>query len=457
MRTPVAVGCSALFFVLVSCRSAPQITALDGLVSSRSGVGSGQTALMNLHSLAVEPGVLVRLPSNNGRATSSALVEHTSADNSYLRVETYEANADATAMKNIRTAIEKITFSIGKQMSDRVEKAKAASLDRKADAELNTVKKQAEVANAKETEKVEAEKTQRINEAVANGAASDAIRALADSLPSKAVDMNAMVKVNSAQATATEAKTRSDTATSSAKATEQTLNDDQEKLSAALSLPNIVVFRWNTGDNDSAALDLFGKSETQAQEKRLTNGYAVLNGIRRVRLVVGEDLVSGKGGSPNSTAAVTLGGLAKAGELASSHRGVIVTSVLQTREIMYFTAEDLEQSLREKLDLKVSDLMGTGLTPEEIANLKIQAELDLLRLRSIQNSGYFSKPRIDMIKIDDWGRIRHEANKILPPARGSTGLDELSGPDWITIHAVVTTVDALLDQRRNAPADPTVN
>lgn len=203
--------------------------------------------------------------------------------------------------------------------------------------------------------------------------------------------------------------------------------------------------RWNQASLATGGGNLFGRAGGSSKRDERRVGYAVLNGLRRVRLVVGNDF------APSSTRgldAKALGELSKAEALLTSDGTAVVTSVLQTKEIMFFTAEDLDASLRAKLEAKLDDLRGTGLTDSEKDELELKIELEIARASSLQNSGYFSGPNVQMIPIDSWSSIWDGSRGLSQSVNDNSGS---VASNWITIHAITTDIESLLHLRRNSP------
>lgn len=474
MKIVCALSLAGCGVVLFSCAPAspPRLHAGDVIIGSRSELGGGQTSVMSLHSLAIEPGVTVMLPVDKQKQFSpAAMVEHTDAPESHLRVETFDARLDAAQMRAIRTAVDELTGSIGAQFSNRLSVYRAEAERRAAATAEDESRREAEEARKAEdrrrmeelqNERLRLESLRKAIEKAAEGQVKDTeIEALSTMRQPSDIPPPAggapqapppaeRQETSARRAAAEDAITK---ANDTVRTTDEELKQLQRDLTSALSMPNVVVFRWNAGEAEAQGFNLLGAASGQSDTKRKESGYAVMNGLRRVRLVVGKDFENVAG---QAVAATAMAELARNQRLVQDKRGVVVTSVLQTRQLMYFTSEDLDEQLRARLDIE-AETLASGLTPAELKELKLKLSQDLLRLRSIQSSGYFDSPRVDMIPIAEWRTVRNSTDKPLLPHRGEIGdavgqvtdssTDPLAHRDWITVHAVTTTVQELLAQR----------
>ncbi len=460
----------------------PAIRSLDGIAHSRERIDPTQNVLMSLHSLSVDPGTTLVLPADNRRATASALVEHTSGETSYLRIETFEATASEQDMKTIRTTLDDLTRAIGGELRARIranesliakEQAKQQVAEAKAEKNTKEAEKKAldvevkakqsklkDVRNLKDTvlKKDNVPSNSLLSEVAGLSAIEAELQAESQKLESKSSEKNAELmeagrKMEAAERALQAADSSAKAEIADADKNDADFSEKQKALLQALSNPNIVVFRWNDIVRDQQAggiagtfqnvIAAQGKFEKDAT-KELT-GYGVMNGFRRVRLVVGQDLVKGNANWKQLSAIAGLRG----------NDGVVVTSVIQTRELMYLSGQDLSESLRAKLDAlagknNLSDgeissvLDGTGLSGRDKIKVEIQAKLD--SLKSLQNNAYLSSPRRVMIPID-WKALRAEPGSLLD--KKTEADPRFSG--WITIHAVTTKLDELMSQRGDGP------
>lgn len=449
LASSTIAGCGSTF------RADGQIESLDGVIASRRGIGQSQDALFSLHSLALEPGVVVRLPPETKRATPSAIVEHTDADNSYLRVETFAPDANSKAdLAEIRNAIDAIVGGIASQFAGRIQLSRAEVAKREAE-DAVTRAQQATEEEAKslrvledkrldiESKRLEIERRRMDLRSTMKGSDEDALLALPPLPPVSAgtqirasgVEDGSMLAAASSRLS--QATTRVTAASEGVARAGNEQTGAADRLRKALNTPNVFVFRWTAARKDEGGVDLKPFAYGSTSTKELITGYAVMNGMRRVRLVVGKDFESLAGS----------GSAQALGALANVPGGSIVTSVIQTKEVMYLTAEDLDSQLAAQLELKASTLVE-GLSPADIQALKLQAKADLLRLRSLENTGYFTAPRVDMISIAQWADLRNNVTKPLPPDRGASGRESTFDPDWITVSAVTADIQSILAQRQ---------
>lgn len=480
------------------------VSAADGVASFREGLGDGQNALMSLHSLSIEPGAVVGLPRRTS-GSNSAIVEYTDGPDSYLRVETYGKHLTETEMGSIRTAVDSLTGQIGQQLAARVnasrstnEQASISESIASAQAErdktfaqlqsrtsdiaelvvrqgdlrrqaaeatgqlqvteqaLNALRSKPEVKDSTfAIASIETLSTARQTQAALEAKVTSLQRELdtvSGEIEPKQVSLNALtqslqaqndaltsLQAKDAQAAATTSKLQSAAADG-----EEQLRKLQIALTEALKKPNVVVFRWNANQDQNqsgSVTGLFGAGATgSASAHRSRNdavgGYAVMNGFRRIRLVVGQDFRANVG----TGAVPALGALANASGVRLG-RGAVVTSVIQTREIMYFTAEDIDENLRASIEAKIDQ--SQALTPEQ--KLEIQAKLaaDYRSLQSVQSSGYFTSPDVRMIRMD-WGKLRTDPLDLLPDPMDIPPTKESPTKGWITVHAVTTSVDEIV-------------
>lgn len=348
--------------MLAACRSnAPAVRSLDGIAHSRERIDPTQSVLMSLHSLSVDPGTTLLLPADNRYATGAAIIEHTDAPTSFLRIETFEAHATQGDMKTIRTALDDLTRSIGTELRQRIaaREALAAAAATRKSADEAEAKKNAAVAEKQAVEKELGNVKKQLGEIqtlksesmIKNRTANESFApqlsqftAVEKQLVEETSELQKKIAekdagVQSASKDLDRAKKKIDAAETAAKENEAAAdkedNDFKEKqkdLLEALSKPNIIVFRWNDAVRDQQVGGIAGSFQKifvgQADVKRdatkeLT-GYGVMNGFRRIRLVVGQDLVKGHGDWKQLAAIAGLRG----------SDGVVVTSVIQAREIM---------------------------------------------------------------------------------------------------------------------------
>lgn len=475
--------------LLAACNTnAPAVRSLDGIAHSRERIDPTQSVLMSLHSLSVDPGTTLLLPADNRYATGAAIIEHTDAPTSYLRIETFEANATQQNMKDIRTALDDLTRSIGTELRQRIaarEALAAGAVARKA-AEDAEAKKNAAVAEKQAVEKELGDAKKRLvdiqtlkndsmiknrtpNESFAPQLSQFTLvekQLIEESaeLQNKFAEKDAGVL--SASKSLAQATKKIEAAETAAKESEKAADKEdadfkkkQKDLLEALSQPNIIVFRWNDAVRDQqvggiagAFQKIFvGQADVKRDSTKELTGYGVMNGFRRIRLVVGQDIVKGHGDWKQLAGIAGLRG----------SDGVVVTSVIQAREIMYLSGEDLDETITAKLEALAGKnlpteetnavLTGSGISNTDTIRVQLQAKLD--SLRSLQNNAYLSSPRRVLLPIN-WPELRKDPEKLLDVDQvNNKKVSESSSrfTGWITIHAVTTKLDEITAQRGDGP------
>jgi phage shock protein A len=472
--------------------------SIDGVVSFRKDLGGNQSGLMSLHSLSVDPGNVLKLP-NAKRGTNSAIIEHTPEAQSYLRIETYAPNMSQQEMESIRSSVDSLTRNIGTQLATRIQEAKARQLAAesqnqaasakdeadKAEAEAKSIDKQLDEIRTKENERVKklgglnerlntfkglrsvgpesttltpqerealadlAEATKKLETEEAQAAESrEQLESRKQALLQKATDQKAIATRE--QGIANVATDQAQSATEARTTSDGEIRKNQEALLKALSKPNAVVFRWNAEDDSSssaAVSGFFGSGSASGKASKAKNekagGYAVMNGFRRVRLIIGEDFRT----SQPTDAVSSLGELSNSLGLRYGG-GVIVTSVIQTRELMYFTSEDLEAAISAQVSVQID---AAPIPDAQKSELKASLQFELRRLQSIENSGYLTAPNIQKVPLD-W-----KIWNTTPATPGEPVAEVVSPPlrekGWITVHAITSTLPEILAQR--VKSDPT--
>ncbi len=476
------------------------IRAVDGITSSRQRIDPTQSILLSLHSLSIDPGTALALPTENRHWAATALIEHTASEESYLRIETFEAHAEEKDMRAIRTAMENLTRAVEEDVGNRIRKV--ASLvdtikakERKADADQRVAEAERAIAAATEEKgKAEAAKTEAVNlnkqlnfrleklaevskmrqpseseiraftggtklpaaEAEDLAAFDAAIKEKEQIVAAKQNEKAEAVKAAAAaQNAVSEAATAAKNAATAQEETARSFREQQTALLDALSKPNVVVFRWNEGSRDQVTGGIagafravfVGSGSASSDRQRELTGYGVMNGFRRVRLVVGNDFErdSKKHNSSWQKLAEIVG-------LRGSD-GAIVTSVIQAREVMYLTGEALDEKFKAKLDAAVdATKVSAALSPEDKAEIKASLETKIDRLRSLQNNAYLRAPKRQMVAINDWVKLRADPGASLDLSSGSfRSVDKSLADGWITVHAVTTTLDEVMRQRSSGP------
>ncbi len=176
----------------------------------------------------------------------------------------------------------------------------------------------------------------------------------------------------------------------------------ERELTKLLSGENVLVLRWNTGSEEET-------------------GYAVLSGLRRVRLVLGRDFAS-EPAFPSIDQRRRLGWSRATG---------LVTTALQAREIVYISRRDLGASVGQLLEASAGQLTRT-LDDEGVIGVNAAIAQGHQRMSALVSRGRLSEPRRYAVRMN-WERF---LTGELPPAFSA----ESMGDDgrWVTF-AVATT------------------
>lgn len=176
----------------------------------------------------------------------------------------------------------------------------------------------------------------------------------------------------------------------------------EAELTRILSGSNVIVLRWNTGSEDEA-------------------GYAVLSGLRRVRLVLGRDFAD-EPAFPSIDERERLGWSTNTG---------LVTTALQAREIVYISRHDLGASVGSLLEASAGPLSRT-LDDAGVIGVNSAIAGEHQRMSALVSRGRLSEPRRYAVNMH-WARF---LSGELPPAFSADSM----GDDgrWVTF-AVATT------------------
>ncbi len=176
----------------------------------------------------------------------------------------------------------------------------------------------------------------------------------------------------------------------------------ERELRHMLARENLIVMRWNTGREDEI-------------------GYAVISGLRRVRLVLGRDFAS-EPAFPSIDERHRLGWSRSTG---------VVTSALQAREVVYLSRRDVGASVDDLLS-GAADQLARSLTDEGVIGVRSAIAGERQRLSGLVTRGRLGEPRRYSVQMN-WARF---LSGELPPAFSA----ESMGDDgrWVTF-AVATT------------------
>ena len=182
--------------------------------------------------------------------------------------------------------------------------------------------------------------------------------------------------------------------------------------------PNLLVFRWEAPDG------------TQA-------GYAVAAGLRRIRLVVGNDFAR----------LGAYGAVDEAGAMHRSDATGVVTAALQARQVIYVEQKDMRDTVTRVLGAMGADVRSL-LTTRDVLEMELAIAFENERLNSFQYRGYYSRPKRYTLPMS-WpdflaGRL---------PAQLGGGVYQAGSTEseWVTFVAATTQLRTLGEQGRLGP------
>lgn len=185
-----------------------------------------------------------------------------------------------------------------------------------------------------------------------------------------------------------------------------------------LRRPNLLVFTWE-GPN--------GRN----------GGYAVAAGLRRVRLVIGNDYAR----------MAAYGAIDEVEALKRSDTTGVVTAALQAREVIYFEQDDLRDTVTRVLTA-LGPQVQQMLSQRDILELELAIAFENERVNSFQHRGFYSRPKKSTIPLD-WGDF---LSGNMPAAFGggvhSPGSESAQ---WVTFVAATTQLRTLDEQGRLGP------
>ncbi len=240
------------------------------------------------------------------------------------------------------------------------------------------------------------------------------------------------------------------------KALEKVVNEAANAAECEIAKGNMMMIRWDALQRFGAEAELTSRAQGGVSSERGHNGYALLGGIRRVRLVVGDDL---RNLAPSLTH--------KRGAYMVEPK--IITFMTQAREIVYLASESESVVASLQLQGKVSDFVG-GLDLADIKSLEVQLKLDASRVQKLSNNAYLKTPLVYVRSVPglkqapndpsltsvEWNRVAADVNAAFQSGNsqtkraGSQMKGYLAPPlsladlqKWITVHAVTTNYKAL--------------
>lgn len=188
-----------------------------------------------------------------------------------------------------------------------------------------------------------------------------------------------------------------------------------------LRQPNMLIFRWNKPDGSPG-------------------GYAVAAGLRRIRLVLGNDFAR----------LAAYGAIDEVGAMHGSTATGVVTSALQARQVIYVEQDDLRDTVT-----RVLGAMGEGvrrlLTERDVLELELAVSFENERVNSFQHRGYYSRPKRTTLPVH-WPEVL--AGRM--PSQISGGVNQPGSTDseWVTFITTTTQLATLEEQGRLGPRVP---
>lgn len=176
----------------------------------------------------------------------------------------------------------------------------------------------------------------------------------------------------------------------------------ERELTRLLSGENVLVVRWNTGSDQES-------------------GYAVLSGLRRVRLVLGRDFAR-EPAFPS---------IDERERLAWDRSTGVVTAAVQAREIVYLSRRDVGASVGDVLSGAEGEL-ARSLSDEGVIGVSAAIAQERQRFSGLVSRGRLGQPRRYAVRMN-WARF---LSGELPPAFSADSMAD--DGRWITF-AVATT------------------
>ncbi|MFI4897740.1 MAG: hypothetical protein ACIARR_07935 [Phycisphaerales bacterium JB059] len=181
----------------------------------------------------------------------------------------------------------------------------------------------------------------------------------------------------------------------------------ERELTQLLSGENVLVLRWNTGSDQES-------------------GYAVLSGLRRVRLVLGRDFARGP-------AFPSING---GGRLTWDRSTGVVTTALQAREIVYLSRRDVGASVGDLLSGADAEL-ARSLSDEGVIGVNAAVAAERQRFSGLVSRGRLGQPRRYAVRMN-WRRF---LSGELPPAFSADSMAD--DGRWITFGVAATQLGVL--------------
>jgi hypothetical protein len=197
-----------------------------------------------------------------------------------------------------------------------------------------------------------------------------------------------------------------------------------EKVSRGTSKPNVLLFRWNTQGEGSAAVRAGSLFSAKAAKSTAQGGYGLVAGFRTSTLYVGADLVSSYTNiMPNFRDAV-------------KGKFVIPTFSISASNLIYFAQSDLAREVEAKLKASYSQFGQFGKTLTELDQFEFN--LAIQRLESLSNSGIVRGPaRTEFRQFSAF----HKLNDFDKEVSLDVG--------WATFYSVLTRIDDVIGVYRN--------
>lgn len=185
-----------------------------------------------------------------------------------------------------------------------------------------------------------------------------------------------------------------------------------------LRQPNVLVFRWESPDGSSG-------------------GYAVAAGLRRVRLVLGNDFARLR----------AYGSIDETGAIHDSDATGVVTAALQARQVIYVEQDDLRDTMTRVLSA-MGPAVQKMLSDRDVIELEMAIAFENERLNSFQHRGFYSRPKRFTLPVN-WEEFL--AGRMPPQLAGGMYQAGSTESEWVTFVAATTQLRTLDEAGRLGP------
>lgn len=185
-----------------------------------------------------------------------------------------------------------------------------------------------------------------------------------------------------------------------------------------LRQPNLLVFRWGSADG-------------------VEGGYAVAAGLRRVRLVLGNDFARMR----------AYGSIDEVGAMHDSDATGVVTAALQARQVIYVEQDDLRDTMTRVLSA-MGPAVQRMLSERDVIELEMAIAFENERLNSFQHRGYYSRPKRFTLPVK-WEEFL--SGRMPPQLAGGMYQAGSTESEWVTFVAATTQLRTLEEAGRLGP------